>query len=230
MPSFGPRCLPSPNRSYAPRVAPVNSPHGQPDRSARAAVSSRRLPFDGGDATHSAARSLSTSVTDASRFEWLRDEPDASILASESCAPEGLQPRRRGRQPAIARRVADYCLARPATRRRASMRTPGRRHCRSGRLRSSGRGVRGACSGALRLFRERAVDRAVRHRSDRQPQGSARCFRSQPAIRIRSAGRLLRSQTDSDLRPVTGTARACFRTPAATRSRWSIRLLGHGRR
>jgi hypothetical protein len=42
--------------------------------------------------------------------------------------------------------------------------------------------------------------------------------------------RLLRSRRDSDLRAGTGASRGSFRTPAATRSRWSIRLLIHGRR
>ena len=102
---------------------------------------------------------------------------------------------------------------RRATRRRASMRTPGRRRYRSGRRRSSGRGgVRGACSGALAGSSSKRSTGAVRHRSNSQPQGSAQLFPIAAGATHRSAGRLLRSQTDGDLRPVTGAARACFRT------------------
>jgi hypothetical protein len=212
MPSFGPRCLPSPNRSYAPRLAPVNSNHGRPDSGARAAASSRRLPLDGGDATNSAARSLSTSVADASEFE----------VAS----------RRTGRLEPRLRQLCTRGLATTATRTTTSDRAGGggllprlaghSSTCRCGRqvdgtAAPAGTGAAAAACGApaqarfacstsdrwtVRCVIEATVSRKVRRR----------CFRSQPAIRIRSAGRLLRSQTDSDLRPVTGTARACFRT------------------
>jgi hypothetical protein len=50
------------------------------------------------------------------------------------------------------------------------------------------------------------------HRSNSQPQGSAQLLPIAACATHRPAGRLLRSQTDSDMRPVTGTARACFRT------------------
>ena len=58
---------------------------------------------------------------------------------------------------------------------------------------------------------------AVRHRSSIRPQGSAR-LRVGARATHGSAGRLLRSQTDSNLGPVRGTAHDCFRTKAATRT------------
>jgi hypothetical protein len=122
---------------------------------------------------------------------------------------------------------------RRATRRRGSMLTPSQRRYRSGRRRSSDRGARGACSGALAGSSSKRSTGTVRYRSNSQPQGSTQLLPIAAGATHRSARRLLRSQTDSDLRPVTGTARADFRT-AGVAGEWtgadaavSVRSLVH---
>jgi hypothetical protein len=77
---------------------------------------------------------------------------------------------------------------------------------------------------AYRLSSKRST-RALRHRSNSQPQGSTRLLPVAASATHRSARRLLSSQTDSDPGPATGTARDCFRTPAATRPERAAWLL-----
>ena len=105
----------------------------------------------------------------------------------------------------------------------ADAHSKGRRCCRFDRRRSSGRGVRGACVGALTGSSSKRPTVAVRHRSNSQLQGSTRRLPVAATATHRSAGRLLRSQIDSDLGPATGTERDCFRTNAtviAGPARW----------
>ena len=104
----------------------------------------------------------------------------------------------------------------------ADAHSKGRRCCRFDRRRSSGRGVRGACVGALTGSSSKRPTVAVRHRSNSQLQGSTRRLPVAATATHRSAGRLLRSQIDSDLGPATGTERDCFRTNVATRLRASM--------
>jgi len=64
---------------------------------------------------------------------------------------------------------------------------------------SRGRGARGACVGAVTGSSSKRPTRALHHRSNSQPQGSTRLFPIAARATHRSARRLLRSQTDSDL-------------------------------
>ncbi len=105
---------------------------------------------------------------------------------------------------------------RRTTRRPASTPTPGRRRYRSRRTSSGHRCVRCLLRRARRLP-EQAVDRggaSSKHQSAATFDAAAP-GRSQGRPH-RSAGRLLRSQTDSDLGPGTGTARDCLRTNPVT--------------